>query len=385
VRSRPSLIAELRGLPRPLWLLLAGVFLNRFGTFVLPFLVLYLTSRGFSAAQAGLALSAYGLGNLAAALLGGQLADRIDRRSTIAISMTSSAVVMLALSQADHLPVLLVLALCAGLCADLFRPAAAALVVDLCPAEQRLTGQALHRLAAHLGFAAGPVTAGLLVARSFTWLFIADAATSLVFGGIAVTMLPRIARHAAPPGPERRWLATAFADRRFVRFLVAVLAISVVTYQLDATLPLHVVAAGHAASTFGLLASIHGALIVGLEVSLTVVTRRFPERTVMAAGYLMTGVGFALTAVATSTLALGATIALWTCGEMISSPVAGAYLATLAPPHLRGRYMGLVTAAWSLALILGPALGTLVYAVNEAALWAGCGAVGVLAAVLVLL
>lgn len=385
MRARPSLIAELRGLPGALWLLLAGAFLNRFGTFVLPFLVLYLTSRGFSAAQAGLALSAYGLGNFAAALLGGPLADRIDRRNTIAISMTSSAGMMLALSQAHRLPVLLALTLCAGVCADLFRPAAAALVVDLCPPAQRLTGQALYRLASHLGFAAGPVTAGLLVTRSFTWLFVADAVTSLLFGGIAITLLPRIARHVAPPGPERPWLATAFADRRFVRFLVAVLAITVVTHQMDATLPLHVVAAGHAASTFGLLASINGALIVAFEVSLTVVTRRFPERTVMAVGYLMTGIGFALTAVAMTTLALGATIALWTFGEMISAPVAGAYLATLAPPHLRGRYMGLLTAAWSLALILGPALGTLVFATSEAALWWGCGVMGVLAALLVLL
>ena len=32
----------LRSFPRPVWVLFAGVFLNKFGTFVLPFLALYL-------------------------------------------------------------------------------------------------------------------------------------------------------------------------------------------------------------------------------------------------------------------------------------------------------------------------------------------------------
>src|SRR5690349_24262877 len=100
----PSLIANLRGLPAALWILLAGTFLNRFGTFVMPFLVLYLTREGYSKAQAGLALSTFGIGTFIASFVGGHLADHIGRRRTIALSMFSSAVVMLALSQADGLP-----------------------------------------------------------------------------------------------------------------------------------------------------------------------------------------------------------------------------------------------------------------------------------------
>ena len=43
--SRPSLFEDLRGLPRSYWVLCVGTFINRFGTFVFPFLTLYLTSR----------------------------------------------------------------------------------------------------------------------------------------------------------------------------------------------------------------------------------------------------------------------------------------------------------------------------------------------------
>jgi MFS family permease len=75
-----SLRADLRSLPRPVWLLLAGSFVNRFGGFVLPFLVLYLTHRGYTAAQAGTAVAAYGIGSVTASMVGGHLADSIGRR-----------------------------------------------------------------------------------------------------------------------------------------------------------------------------------------------------------------------------------------------------------------------------------------------------------------
>jgi MFS family permease len=383
--SHPSLIQGLRRMPAALWFLCFGAFLNRFGTFVLPFLVLYLTRQGFSDAEAGLTLSAYGIGNFAASFIGGHLADHIGRRMTIAISMVSSAGAVLALTQIHTLPGLMAATLCAGVCADLFRPAASALVVDVCTPEQQLTGSALYRLAAHIGFAAGPVTGGLIVTHSFFYLFAADAATSLAFGLIAMLALPRSIRHPAPPDERGHWLTTALANRRFVRFLIATLAVTSVTAQMDSTLALHILGAGHSASTYGLLASVNAALIVVLEVSITLITQRLPERSAMAVGYLITGAGFALTAIATSTLAIGGTIALWTVGEMISSPLSGVYVGKLAPAHLRGRYMGLLTAAWSLAIVIGPALGTLVFSSNETLLWSGCGVLGVVAAVLVLL
>ena len=69
----PPLLAGLRTLPRPAWILFFGTFLNKFGAFVVPFLTLYLTSRGCTTGETGLAIGAYGVGNLAASLLGDHL------------------------------------------------------------------------------------------------------------------------------------------------------------------------------------------------------------------------------------------------------------------------------------------------------------------------
>src|SRR5271165_4440070 len=104
----PTLLSRLRALPRPAWILFLGTFLNKFGTFVLPFLTLYLTQRGFTFNDAGLAISAYGVGSLMASALGGHLADAIGRRKTIALSMFSVAVAMVLLSQSKSLPAIVV-------------------------------------------------------------------------------------------------------------------------------------------------------------------------------------------------------------------------------------------------------------------------------------
>src|SRR5687767_15966152 len=127
----PPLIPTLRSLPRPAWVLFAGTFVNRFGTFVMPFLAIYLTRNGYSAAQAGLAISAYGGGHIIASMLGGHLADRIGRRHTIALSMLGSAAMMMALSQARGFIPILICSFLVGVVGELYRPAASALLGDL--------------------------------------------------------------------------------------------------------------------------------------------------------------------------------------------------------------------------------------------------------------
>ena len=201
-RKRRTLRAGIRSLPGPVWILCAGSFVNRFGSFVAVFLILYLREKGYSIAEAGFIVSLYGAGNVVAAAVGGLVADRLGRRNAIAISMFSSAATLLALSQADEIVLIGALTVLAGLTGEMYRPASAALLADLVPAGQRLPAFALNRLAINLGFAAGPATAGLLADYSFTYLFVGDALTSLVFGALALAALPEGVRTRR--GEERR-------------------------------------------------------------------------------------------------------------------------------------------------------------------------------------
>ena len=385
-RPTTSLRSDLRWMPRPVWLLLAGSFVNRFGSFVLPFLVLYLTRSGYSPVQAGFAISAYGVGSLGAAAAGGHLADRVGRRETIAASMLSSAVVMIALSQAANLGLILVLAALAGLTSESYRPASTALLADLVPAGRRVTAYAAYRFAINLGFAAGPAVAGLLAERAFVLVFIGDAATSAVFGVMALVLLPAT-RPAAPHEVAERTGAvrTILADVPFLMFLAASTASAMVYFQQEATLPLQVIADGHSTAVFGALMSLNGLVVTAIELPFSAVTRRFPARRVIALGSVLLGCGFAATGLVTTAPALAATVIVWTLGEIVSAPIATAYMADISPPHMRGRYAGAWGMTYGVALIAGPALGTLVYAVRPGLVWAGCAALGGIAAVLILL
>lgn len=383
--ERQTLRAGIRSLPRPVWVLCAGTFVNRFGSFVAVFLVLYLRDKGYSIAEAGLLVSGYGAGNVVAAAFGGLVADRLGRRNAIALSMFSSAAVLLALSQADQVALLAILSFLAGATAELYRPASSALLADLVPAGQRIPAFALVRLAINLGFAAGPATAGLLADRSFTYLFVGDALTSAVFGVLALTSLPEGVR--SHRGDERRGegIRTMARDRAFLFFLVSSLLGAFVYFQQMSTFPLHVKESGLDNSDYGLLISLNGLVIVFLELPLTSITQRLPIIPVLTVGSLLVGLGFALNAVAETIAALAFTVLVWTIGEIVYAPVASAYVADIAPEHLRGRYQGAWGLTWGLAFMLGPGIGAAVFDWNQDALWVGCGLLGVLSAGLLLI
>jgi MFS family permease len=371
-------------MPRGAWILFLGTFINRFGTFVMPMLAIYLTKQGYSIARAGLAVGAYGGGHFFASLLGGHLADRIGRRNTIAISMFGSSAAMVALSQARGFGAILLLTWLAGLAAELYRPASHALIADLVPQEQRVVAFGLYRFAVNLGFAAGPATAGFLADRNFLYVFLGDAVTSAGYGLIALLALPHGLRPAAKEDAAGEGFAVALRDRPFVIFLLATVCLTLVDFQMGSTFGLHIKALGYPTSTYGLLISFNGLLIVLFELPLTSWIRRFRPQPVIAIGYFFSCFGFALTAFATTVPALAATVVVWTFGEMVGSPMAGAYATELAPERYRGRYMGLLMLSWSFGMLAGPPLGTLAYERDPNLVWAACGVLAVTSSLLAL-
>ncbi len=373
---------QLRALPSAVWILLGGTFINRVGQFVMPFLVIYLTRIGYSTAKAGLALGAYGFGHVVASSLGGHLADRIGRRNTIVVSMFGSAAAMLALSQARAYAWIVVLTAITAAFGELYRPASHALIADLMPEDQRVFSFAVYRFAVNLGVAAGPAMAGFLAEHSFFYLFAGDALTSVVYGIIAAFGLPQGLRTYQEGERMGEALRAAARDRRFLFFLLSTLLAALVDMQMGSTFALHVTFLGFAPHVYGMLISLNAVLVITLELAIINVTQRMSPRPVIALGYLLWGLGFSLTGAARTVPLLATTVVIWTFGEMISSPLIAAYVAQIAPERFRGRYMGLFVTSWSVALCIGPPLGTFVFERNPAALWAGCGILGLLSAAL---
>jgi MFS family permease len=298
--------------------------------------------------------------------------------------MFSVAVVMLCLSQARSVPTIVGLAACAGLTGELYRPASSALLADLVPPGQRVTAWAAFRVAFNAGWTFGPATAGLLAKKSFLWLFVGDAFTSILFGLVAWFALPAGVRGARAGNALSDTIAVIRTDRRFRRLLLGSLFVWLVFVQVFSTMSLEVTRNGFSVSTYGLLISLNGLLVVLFELPLTAVTKRFPRRRVLALGYVLIGLGFASNVFPRTLLLLLLTMILLTFGEMISMPLAGAYVADLAPPHQRGLYMGTYGLVGAAAFILGPSLGLWIFSVSPFMLWASCGVLGLVAAATIL-
>ncbi len=382
--SETSLRRTVIALPPAARVLFVGTFINRFGNFLGPFLVLYLTSKGDTAGQAGLALGVVGLGNTVGNALGGTLADRLGRRTTIVLSMAGSGACTLAVPLVAPLGAVIALVGLVGVFAQLYRPAAGALLLDVVPDAQRVTAFAVYRLAINLGMALGPAVAGLLAGRSYAFLFVGDAVTSFLFGALALTRLPETTPRGGDTQGRGAGYRAVLHDRPYLLLLLAMGAAFFVYVQATATLPLRVKDVGLPPSVYGLLLGLNALVIVLVELPLTAYTRRAPLRPVIATGLVLLGLGFALTGLAHTVATLAVTVLVWTVAEMIYSPAVSAYTGRFAPPHLRGRYQGAYGMAQMAAGAVGPVVGGYLYMRNPTILWAICGGVGVLVALLIL-
>ncbi|RGA02374.1 MFS transporter [Microbispora triticiradicis] len=367
------------GLPRPFWVLFGGSFVNRLGTMVEPFIGVYLTqARGVPLATAGLVMTMFGVGSLLAQPVAGWLSDRFGRRVTLTGGMVATAVTMLALGYTTSVPGLVAGMLVLGIVVDAYRPASQAIVADLVPPEDRPRAFGLLFWAVNLGFAVAMVAGGWLARSGFTVLFWVDAVTCLVFGVLVWRAIPetRPAREDAPPGR----FADVLRDRVMLAFVLANLVYALVYLQAYSTLPLAMTGQGLPTSAYGMAMAVNGLLIVVVQPVTTTWLARFDPSRVLAAGFALVGLGFALTSLVSSGAGHAATVAVWTLGEALTAGIPGAIVATLAPAHLRGRYSGLYGLSWSAGALLAPLVGTRLLADAPGLVWPVLGGLGLLAA-----
>jgi predicted MFS family arabinose efflux permease len=110
--------------------------------------------------------------------------------------------------------------------------------------------------------------------------------------------------------------------------------------------------------------------------------RKYPLTRMINLSFILLGIGLGLMPLGRG-FAFGAlTVAIWTFGEMLSMPLVTALIARRADDSNRGRYMGLNSLAFSLAFVVGPAIGTAVYdGLGADAVWYACAAICALIAV----
>ncbi|HET7291148.1 MAG TPA: MFS transporter [Vicinamibacteria bacterium] len=357
-----SPLAIVRRLPPPVPTLIAGTFVNKAGSFILPYLTLVLAHEfRLPERQAAGLVVAYGVGSLVSLVVGGHLTDRLGRRSTLLLSLFGSGALAVAMSAASSVRVFVPLLLLFGFLADLYRPASSAIISDRLRSAERAGGFAALRVAVNLGFACGMAVGGLLVDWSWRVLFAADGLTTIAFGAIVLLRIgeTRPSAHADASAAA----AAPWRDPVFAQVLLASLGFATMVLSFVTVLPLSVTrSAGYPAWVFGVLVAVNGLIIAVFELSAVEALRGARRLRVAALGMLLAGLGFGMLGLVRHWGGFLAGMVLWTIGEILTVPQQMAFVADWAPPEARGRYLGFYGATWSLAVVLNPLLTLPLYA-----------------------
>jgi MFS family permease len=376
------------GLPREVWLLCLVSFVHRSGTMVLPFLTLYLTQRqGFSVQEAGVVLSLYGVGSIVGSYVGGWLSDRIGSIIAQIVSLLLATFALIGLS-AMHSPIaIVVVVLLWSIVSESMRPANGAALAELSPPHLHVRAFGVRRLSMNLGMSIGPALGGFLVTLSYHWLFVIEAGVGLLAAGLLWGLLLPTSRQASSShqpnssitevnGPRQ----SPWQDGIFLAILMLTSLLVIVLFQLFGAYPLTLAEVHHFPSyTIGLVFTLNTLVIVVCQMPVLYVVERFDTLRVIGIGAFLLCVGFALLPFGTTPISLAMTVLVWTCGEMLTTPLLESFVARRSPVENRGQYMGLFSAAFSVAFVLAPVGGTWVYGhYGYLTLWGLCGLLGVM-------
>lgn len=365
------------------WVLVGATFVDRVGgTLVFPFFTLYITQRfQVGMTQAGMVFAVFAIANSAGNLVGGALTDRFGRRLIVLFGLTFSAASSVALGLADSLALLFPLVVVVGLLSDVALPARMAMVADLLPERQRSEGYGVMRVAGNLAWIVGPTLGGLLATRSYLFLFIGDAISSLITAYIVYRMIPETmpqrfkGEDSEPLSRSFAGYAKALADRPYLAFLLISIVMNLVYLQLYSTLSVYLRDVhGISPRGYGALMSINASLVVIAQFWVSRRARNRPPMLMMALGSALYLVGFTMFGLVAYFPLFILAMLIVTSGEMLVIPISQALVALFAPEAMRGRYMGLFSLSHALPAAVGPwAAGLILDFLNPHLLWYLCG------------
>lgn len=376
-------VRVLREVPRPVWLLACGTFVNMVVSVGFAFTFLYLTGpRGLGAGDAGVLSGIAGAGLVAGNFTGGWYGDRFGYRRVLLAAAVGSGTLLTAVPVLPTEALYMALPL-AQYASGVQRAANSALVAVIVPAGVRRQAFAVVRAAANGGFTVGPVLAALVATRfSYDWLYLAEGLGSVALAAWTARVVPA---RGAVAGPKRGHavsggLWSALRARPAVLVLLpAIVVVDIVYRQQYSTFPVFLADHGMDAQVYGTLLAVNGGVLLCLELPLAVVLRRRSPLRIVGAGLLLVGVGYGVLLLGAGIGAAVVMMALLTLGEALYKTTATAYVADQAPEHVQGRFQSLYAGASISGVVLAAPLGGALYEAAPGAVWPVCAGLGVLA------
>ena len=367
---------------RRVWLLLVAMLAFRFGQgMYFPFSTIHFHNVvGIPLSLVGVGLASLAVASVASGLVSGPLSDRYGRKPVMLTALAGSAAAFFAFAFVEGFAGYLAVSVAAGLAGNTtFDAARNAMVADVTEPGLRARAYGLVRVGGNVGWALGPMTAGLTAASAgseevYRTLFLGASAlmalVAVVLARVLEESLPTLAGRAPRVGAAG--LRAALADRPFLALLAAGILLYYVFTQDWQALPIYAKNfLGVPDGRIGLFLGANGLMVILLQLPVSHAIDRTSKVWALLAGAALFAASSATLLLTESFLGILVAFALFfTLAEMILEVAGAALAADLAPARLRGTYLALFGACFGAAYGLSPIVaGALLQAELPDVIW----------------
>jgi MFS family permease len=381
---------------RRVWLLLFAMLVFRFGHgLYFPFSSIYFHNvLGIPLSLVGVGLAVFAAASVLSGLVAGPLTDRYGRKPLMLAALAGSSASFFAFSLVGGFAGYLAVSAAHGFVGwSMFEASRNAMVADVTPQEMRSRAFGLVRVGGNVGWALGPMVAGLVSAAAgssggvYPKLFLG---TSALTAAVALTLAFSL-RESRPvlretsEGKETSGrLRAALSDGPFLVLLgVGVLLYYVFTQDWQA-LPVYAKNfVGVADERIGFFLGANGLMVILFQLPVSYLIDRGSRVVALLLGAVLFAASSATILLTGSFLGIFVAFVLFfTLAEMILEVSGASLAAELAPVRLRGTYLALFGACFGVACGFSPIVaGTLLQAGLPGVIWSIQLAAAVLAVV----
>ncbi len=377
-----------RRYPFQFWLMFLGLIVSTTGTtMVWPFLTIYASEKLLLPLAAVTSLMTFNsLSGFVSSVIAGSLVDRFGRKGMMVIGLFGMAIVYLGYIFAVEFWQFALLMLLSGSFNPLYRVGTDAIVADMIPPADRIQAYSLIRMGRNVGVAMGPLLGGLVLSRSYNIGFTAAALALTFFCLLTVFFLKETLQREEGKRNETlrdqlKVISQALKDKAFTRMVSSFTLMEICATLMWVVLAVYIKQNhGIVEAQYSWLPTTNALMVIYLQVAITRITQRHSPTKVMPIGAAFYPAAMILVATSNNFWGFFLAMVIMTFGELITAPTATAYVANLAPPDQRGRYLGFFGLAWYVALAVGPmGAGFLSDNISLQAPWYAGAIVGVIA------
>lgn len=357
-------LSLLKEFPKQLRLMFFGMLISTVGSSMIwPFLMIYVRQRvNLPLTQIASLMTINATAAIIAAFIAGPITDKIGRKWVMALSLAGNGLVYFFMSNAHSYLSFAILMTLSGAFNPLYRVGADAMLADLVPADKRPDAYALMRMSNNAGISIGPMLGGFISSLSFTTTFYFAGSGMLIYSLL-------LAFFAHETLPERAGVlvhtihpfggySKVLKDTNFLSFIAAFILAQMCAVLIWILMPVYANGIYNVPENqYGFIPTTNALMVVFLQVFVTRFTKRFNPLPVMAVGTFFYALGVGSVALGHSFIGFWISIVVMTIGELILMPTASSFVAELAPPDMRGRYMSVAGVTWSAAAGISPLLG----------------------------